>query len=33
MVPVVDVKTLDEKLKNKDDFILLDVRTKSPIAT
>ena len=27
MVPVIDVQALDKKLKNKDDFILLDVRT------
>ena len=27
MVPVIDVQALDKKIKNKDDFILLDVRT------
>jgi len=27
MIPEVDVKTLDNKLKNKENFILLDVRT------
>ena len=27
MVPVIDVQALDKKLKKKDDFILLDVRT------
>ncbi len=27
MIPEVDVKTLESKLKNKENFILLDVRT------
>ena len=27
MIPEVDVKTLENKLKNKENFILLDVRT------
>lgn len=27
MIPEIDVKTLETKLKNKEDFILLDVRT------
>jgi len=29
MIPEIDVKTLESKLKNKEDFILLDVRTDS----
>ena len=29
MIPEIDVKTLERKLKNKEDFILLDVRTDS----